>query len=217
MLTFRRAAADESGPLSELTFASKAHWGYDEAFMERARQDLVVTSEYLAANECWVADHDGQVVGWFSLVDLPGSLLLDNFFLLPGHIGSGLGRQMWEQALTRAAERGADRLTLESDPNAAGFYERMGARRTGSVTAPSTGRKLPVFEVMLDSPDQPKYISKVRIVREKGPIRRAYLPAEPEPVMFGTHDEVREHYGTAPGQYPDHATTLDYVVAAAAG
>jgi hypothetical protein len=71
---------------------------------------------------------------------------------------------------------------------------------------------------MEDAPmEQPKYVSRVRIVREKGPIRRAYLPAETEPVTFGTHDEVREHYGTAPGQYSDHATTLDYVVAAAAG
>ena len=61
------------------------------------------------------------------------------------------------------------------------------------------------------------YVSRIRIVRERGPIRQAYLPIEPEPVMFGTHDEVREHYGTAAGQYPDHATTLDYVVAAAAG
>lgn len=65
--------------------------------------------------------------------------------------------------------------------------------------------------------DEPKYVSKVKIVREGGPVRRAQLPAEREPVMFGTHDEVREHYGTAPGQYPDHATTLDYVVAATAG
>jgi GNAT superfamily N-acetyltransferase len=149
MLMFRRATPDDSLRLSELTFASKAHWGYDEAFMERARPDLVITREYLEANECWVADVDGQAIGWFSLVDVPGSLLLDNFFLLPGHIGSGLGRQMWERALTRAAERGADRLTLESDPNAAGFYERMGARRTGSVTAPTTGRELPVYEVVL--------------------------------------------------------------------
>jgi len=62
-----------------------------------------------------------------------------------------------------------------------------------------------------------KYVSKVRVVRERGPIRSAYLPAEAEPVIFGTHHEVREHYGTGPGEYPDHATTLDYVVAAAAG
>lgn len=65
--------------------------------------------------------------------------------------------------------------------------------------------------------DQPVYVAKVRIERERGPIRRAYLPAEAEPVLFGTHDEVREHYGTASGVFPDHATTLDYVVAAAAG
>lgn len=65
--------------------------------------------------------------------------------------------------------------------------------------------------------DDVKYVSRVRIVRQRGPIREAFLPAEPTPVLFGTHDEVREHYGTAPGQYPDHATTLDYVVAAAAG
>lgn len=67
------------------------------------------------------------------------------------------------------------------------------------------------------SENKPAYISRVRIVREIGPIRQAYLPVEPEPVTFGTHDEVREHYGTAAGQYPEHATTLDYVVAAAAG
>ncbi len=65
--------------------------------------------------------------------------------------------------------------------------------------------------------DQPKYVSKVRIVRERGPIRRAYLPIESEPVIFGTHDEVRDYYGTPPGLFPDHATTLDYVVAATAG
>jgi hypothetical protein len=65
--------------------------------------------------------------------------------------------------------------------------------------------------------DAPAYISRVRIVRERGPIRQAYLPAESQPITFGTHGPVREHYGTAPGQYPEHATTLDYVVAAAAG
>jgi hypothetical protein len=69
----------------------------------------------------------------------------------------------------------------------------------------------------VEEPLRPVYISKVRIVRERGPIRQAYLPVEPQPVTFGTHGAVREHYGTAPGQYPEHATTLDYVVAAAAG
>jgi GNAT superfamily N-acetyltransferase len=154
-LTFRRALPEEADALTELTIASKAHWGYDDAFMQKARPDLVITPGYLQANECWVADDDGQPIGWFSLVEVPGSLLLDNFFLLPGRIGSGVGRRMWQQALTRAAENGADRLTLESDPNAAGFYERMGARRTGSVTAPSTGRELPLYEIRLARTEKP--------------------------------------------------------------
>lgn len=61
------------------------------------------------------------------------------------------------------------------------------------------------------------YISRVRIERKSGPIRLAYLPAEKEPVTFGVHSEVAEHYKVPPGKFPPRATTLDYVVAAAGG
>jgi len=61
------------------------------------------------------------------------------------------------------------------------------------------------------------YRSKVRIERVKGPLRRAYLPQESEPVFFGVHSEVAEHYGVDPQVHEPHATTLDYVVSAAAG
>jgi hypothetical protein len=65
--------------------------------------------------------------------------------------------------------------------------------------------------------DQVVYTSKVRIERVKGPFRRAYLPQEDEPVRFGVHSEVAEHYGVDPQVHEPHATTLDYVVAATAG
>ena len=61
------------------------------------------------------------------------------------------------------------------------------------------------------------YTSKVRIERIRGPLRRAFLPAQEEPVMFGVHSEIAEHYGVKPEDYPPTATTLDYVVAAAGG
>lgn len=61
------------------------------------------------------------------------------------------------------------------------------------------------------------YRSLVRIEPVKGPLRRAYLPAEDEPVLFGVHSEVAEHYGVDPESNEPHATTLDYLVAAAAG
>lgn len=61
------------------------------------------------------------------------------------------------------------------------------------------------------------YTARIRIERLKGPVRRAFLPAETDPVFFGVHSEIAEHYGVDPQQFPPHATTLDYVIAATAG
>ncbi len=61
------------------------------------------------------------------------------------------------------------------------------------------------------------YVSEVRVERVDGPVRKAFLPGEAEPVLYGSHGPVSAHYGYAPGQFPDHATTLDHVVGAALG
>ncbi|HET8540893.1 MAG TPA: hypothetical protein VFL83_13560 [Anaeromyxobacter sp.] len=61
------------------------------------------------------------------------------------------------------------------------------------------------------------YRSEARIERVKGPLRRGWLPGETEPVTFGVHGAIAEHYGRAPGTFEPHATTIDHVVAATAG
>jgi hypothetical protein len=65
--------------------------------------------------------------------------------------------------------------------------------------------------------DEVVYVSEVRIERRQGPARLAYLPAEPEPVRFGVHGAIAAHYKVSPDVAEPHATTLDYVVAAAGG
>ena len=65
--------------------------------------------------------------------------------------------------------------------------------------------------------DQVVYTSKSRIERIKGPLRRAYLPQVEDPVLFGVHSEIARHYGVDPEVHAPQATTLDYVVASAAG
>jgi len=62
-----------------------------------------------------------------------------------------------------------------------------------------------------------KYVSKVQLQPVEGKIRRAYLPVQEDPVLFGIHSEVAEHYGVSPGDVEPYDTTLDYVVAAAGG
>ncbi len=61
------------------------------------------------------------------------------------------------------------------------------------------------------------YRSIIRIERIKGALRRAYLPVDKQPILFGVHSEVAQHYGTDTSTQEPHATTLDYVVAATAG
>jgi hypothetical protein len=65
--------------------------------------------------------------------------------------------------------------------------------------------------------DSVVYRSKIKIERVKGPLRRAFLPMEEKPTLFGVHSEVAAHYGVDPARNEPHATTLDYIVAAAAG
>jgi len=68
-------------------------------------------------------------------------------------------------------------------------------------------------------PEMPEvvYRSEVRIERVKGPVRRAYLPAESAPVIFGAHGAIARHYKVPEGAYEPRATTLDYIVACTAG
>lgn len=61
------------------------------------------------------------------------------------------------------------------------------------------------------------YVSRVEVEPVSGKIRRAHLPAEEEPVVFGVHGEVAEHYGVSPDVEEPHPSTLDYLVAAAGG
>ncbi|GAA5132772.1 hypothetical protein GCM10023320_57910 [Pseudonocardia adelaidensis] len=85
----------------------------------------------------------------------------------------------------------------------------MAGQRDVDLPAFTSRKGAPVGDIV--------YVSEVRIERENGPVRRAYLPAEADPVYYGTHGPVAEHYGHARGQFPEHATTLDHVVGAAAG
>jgi hypothetical protein len=62
------------------------------------------------------------------------------------------------------------------------------------------------------------YTSKVKIERKAGPLRIAYLPGEPKPVIFSVHDEIAKHYKVDPAKLTEsHAATIDYVIAGTAG
>ena len=42
------------------------------------------------------------------------------------------------------------------------------------------------------------HVSKVRIIKDKGPVRRAYIESFAEPLRFGVHGGIKKSYGVEP-------------------
>ena len=68
-------------------------------------------------------------------------------------MGRGIGRALFEHAVEQTRRLGHRSLKIEADPNAAGFYIRMGARRAGSTvtSVQDPQRELPLFVYDLES------------------------------------------------------------------
>ena len=147
----RRAGPEEAGALGRIAFAAKGHWGYPGRWMELWRPGLEVSPGFVRESEVYVAVCRGEAVGFYALVGGGRRLDLEHLWVLPAWIGTGLGRRLFGHAMRRAQELGAKTVTIESDPNAEGFYRRMGARLAGENVYELDGgeRVLPVMIVEL--------------------------------------------------------------------
>jgi N-acetylglutamate synthase-like GNAT family acetyltransferase len=139
----RVASPDDEPRLRALAEASKGYWGYDT---ERVRS----WAEALDfSRDIWVAEVDGEIVAWLALLPPSGGVCeLDDLWVAPNAIRSGIGTTLFRHAAEQARAAGARALRWEADPNAVGFYERMGGKKVGTVIS-EWGRTLPVMQVEL--------------------------------------------------------------------
>jgi GNAT superfamily N-acetyltransferase len=141
--TIRRARAGEGDMLTTLARQAKAHWGYSPELLARFADDLVLSEAAIGRDEVWVLDgHDGPI--GFHRVVVGEPAVLEDLWIEPAAIGAGHGRRLWLHAVEVARRAGAEAIELDADPNAVGFYERMGARQVGDTpSAIVPGRTLP--------------------------------------------------------------------------
>lgn len=142
----RPARTDELDALSALCLRSKAHWGYDDAFMAACVQELTLTSLDLETDQVIVLEDADGIAGVAQVGLDEGAYYLDKLFIDPSRMGLGYGKRLYLWALDVARKLGARELIIEADPDAAPFYERQGAQRAGEVPSGSVaGRVLPRF------------------------------------------------------------------------
>jgi len=149
-VTLRTAAADDADALTDLAHRAKAHWGYPASWMREWDAQLTIIPGYIELHEVWVAERDGTIVGMCALEDRGyGRWNLEHVWVEPDVHRGGIGRDLVHAALAEARRRGGEVVELLSDPYATGFYEKLGARRSGDVPAPMPGardRTLPRYE-----------------------------------------------------------------------
>lgn len=143
-LSLRPARRDELELLSVLCLSSKAIHGYDQGFLDAARDELTLTEDDLEKDWICVAEVDGTPAG-VAQVSVEGEKArIGKLFVKPGLTGNGIGSVLFDAAIEAARERRASSFIIESDPGAVAFYRSKGARADGETPSGSIpGRMLP--------------------------------------------------------------------------
>ena len=145
----RPAATDEAPVLTTMALEAKRYWGYPEHWIKHWESDLTISSDFIHDNHVYVAEEDGQIQGFYALIVSGNKAELDHMWVRPTLIGTGIGKELFLDAMERAAALKVIAVEISSDPNAAGFYRRMGATEIGEIDASFDGvtRKLPRLKI----------------------------------------------------------------------
>jgi len=148
-IAIRKAKPEETGLLSDLAFRAKSHWGYDNDFMEKCRKELTLCPEDLNEKPTFVLEFKSAIRGFYTLCSISKTKVdLDMLFVDPEFIRQGYGKALILHAKETAQMMGFLRMTVQSDPNAVGFYKRTGGKIIGTLPSLSiVGRSLPLLEM----------------------------------------------------------------------
>jgi GNAT superfamily N-acetyltransferase len=102
-----------------------------------------------------------KIVGFYSLIEIHQDLeirtvliekgtWLDHMFILPEYIGKGIGTRFTTHMKAYLSEKKVDKVLIFVDPNAKGFYEKLGAKFRRESDSSIPGRKIPVYEIKID-------------------------------------------------------------------
>jgi GNAT superfamily N-acetyltransferase len=144
-IRIRAADRDEGERLREIAIASKSYWAYDLDRVREWAEGGDFSADALSGKHVYVAEVDGRVVGWAALILRGEVCFLDDLWVDPASIGVGIGSRLFRHVAEIGAQLGAARMEWEAEPNAVGFYERMGGRYLRDSEPSDWGRALPVM------------------------------------------------------------------------
>lgn len=150
-LIVRPAYREEAEFLTQLSFRSKASWGYPDSWLQAWSDELTITQDRIINWITFVVEVDGVIAACWCRSPIESETTSAGvLFVAPEHMGKGYGRLLSEAVKKEALRRGLRFFTLEADLNAKSFYEKIGGEIVGeqaSLLIP--GRILPIVRFNL--------------------------------------------------------------------
>ena len=145
----RNASTEDAATLTNIALDAKRYWGYPENWIRHWESDLTITPAFIRDNHVYVDEADGEIRGFYALCVVGTKADLEHMWVRPALIGTGIGKELFLDAMERAAKLNVNAVEIASDPNAVGFYKRMGATQIGEIDSPIEGqpRKLPHLKI----------------------------------------------------------------------
>ena len=132
----RDARPEERDLLEALQRRSSDVWSRYRGALTEHPDAIHVPAAAIAEGRTRVAvDESGRVLGFSLVIDVTdgGGVELNGLFVEPAAMREGVGRELVEDAATRARAVGALSLDVVAGPEAVGFYEEVGFVREGTA------------------------------------------------------------------------------------
>jgi GNAT superfamily N-acetyltransferase len=142
--------------LTEIAFSAKGHWGYPRDYMDRWSGELTITADYVTKNMVRKEVLAEGTVAFYSIVrvntdtqvgevSIEAGTWLDHMFVKPAFHKRGIGGRLVDDMKNLVTAR---RVNIFVDPNAEGFYRKMGATLLRQSKSSIPGRLIPVYTLV---------------------------------------------------------------------
>ncbi|MEG0851263.1 MAG: GNAT family N-acetyltransferase [Flavobacterium sp.] len=149
-MTIEKAKITDNEILTAITKKSKAFWGYSPEQIQEWDKNLTISQDYIKEHNVYKLTVNNLIIGYYSYVFKDEKEIeLDNLFVLPEYIGKGLGKYLVLDFLSRIKDQKAERIILDSEPNAESFYSKMGFVKIGEFETSIKNRFMPIMEMKL--------------------------------------------------------------------
>ncbi len=139
----RPATSDDHDGIVEIWHSSASLPGVGPPVMPTLEELRRRVNEEIAAGwKVTVAEQNSAIVGFAAVK--PNDAILDQLFVRPGHIGSGLGRALFKDCQDQMPE-GFTLHTASSNETARRFYEKAGMQVWRQDSHPRTGHPVTYY------------------------------------------------------------------------